>query len=77
MINSIITVATVFLEGKKYTARKEFNIVYEGVAGLGNPHLLDDLRSKTGLPIQDYTIESVNLPKDTARIRVSIQRGTQ
>jgi hypothetical protein len=77
MINTIITVATVFLEGKSFKVREEISITYQGIGGLGNPALLEELRTKTGLFIQDYKIESINIPKDTARIRVSIQRGVR
>ena len=74
VVNGLIVGAVCLFEARPFSGREESHrIVYDRIDLIGSgsaAELLEDLRSRTGLPIARHEIGNVDLLRDTAEISV-------
>ena len=73
--NTLIAGLIVVIEKLKwFSYGREIKITYPDISRLDQSELLEDLRAKTGLPVQRYRIESIDVIRNIAKITITIPR---
>ena len=73
IVNSIVAVLTVVIEQTGwFSYGRIIKITYDGLEPLKHQNFLENLRSQTGLPVQSYSIESIDMVRGIVKINVTI-----
>lgn len=73
LVNTLVTTLTIAIEQTGwFSYGRVIKINYNGLDPMHNPNFLEDLRAQTGLPIQKYRIESVDMVRGVVKLNVTI-----
>ena len=73
LVNALITTLTITIEQTGwFSYGRVIKITYNGLDPMNNPNFLEDLRAQTGLPIQKYRIESIDMVRGIVKMNVTI-----
>jgi len=73
LVNTLIATITIAIEQTGwFSYGRVIKITYDGLDPMNNPNFLEDLRTRTGLPIQKYRIESVDMVRGIVKMNVTI-----
>lgn len=73
LVNSIVAILTITIEQTGWFAYgRVVKITYNGRTPINHPNFLEELRNQTGLPIQSYSIESIDMVREVIKMNVTI-----
>ncbi|MAA78448.1 MAG: hypothetical protein CL916_04250 [Deltaproteobacteria bacterium] len=76
LVNTLIATITIAIEQTGwFSYGRVIKITYDGLDPMNNPHFLEDLRTRTGLPIQKYRIESIDMVRGIVKMNVTIHEN--
>ena len=76
LVNSLITALTVVIEQTGwFSYGRIVKITYDGLEPIKHPQFLEELRVRTGLPIQSYSIESIDMVRGVVKINAIVNQS--
>ena len=76
LVNTLIATITIAIEQTGwFSYGRVIKITYDGLDPMNNPNFLEDLRTRTGLPIQKYRIESIDMVRGIVKMNVTIHEN--
>lgn len=73
LVNSIVAILTIAIEQTGWFAYgRVVKITYNGRTPINHPNFLEELRNQTGLPIQSYSIESIDMVREVVKLNVTV-----
>ena len=73
LVNTLVAAITIAIEQSGwFSYGRVVKITYDGLEPLTQPNFLDELRRKTGLPVQSYSIESIDMVRGIVKMNVVV-----
>ena len=73
LVNGIVAILTITIEQTGWFAYgRVVKITYNGLTPINHPNFLEELRNQTGLPIQSYSIESIDMVREVVKMNVTV-----
>lgn len=73
LVNSLVAILTIAIEQTGwFSYGRVVKITYDGLEPLQQSNFLEELRTKTGLPIQSYSIESVDMVRGIVKMNAMV-----